>query len=329
MLMKKKYILLTALFTLGLCILGCTKQLAVKHYVTALSMQNADFEQDAILELQEVVQLDPEFTLAHSLLGDLYEQMGDHEMAANAYEKACELDPWEFSDHFKLGKVYQTLERFLEAIKVFSHAITLSPQDIQANYSLGVCYYQVEDYEQAEKYCKKASQLDPANDKILASLGDIHGKTGDDYKSINFYKQALELDADQPDIMVKLGMVYLKMDRFSPGKLILEKAVQMAPENPNTHTALGYCLFKTGNTQDALTRYQATLDLDSRNTVALNGKGACKMTLYLMSVKAGSSDEELANSALENWHQSLEIDPNQEKIRTLINKYTKTLSLEK
>jgi tetratricopeptide (TPR) repeat protein len=324
---KLTYALYAALFVMLSFSAGCLKpwfahRRAIEHYVTAMSLQSVDFNDDAVLELQEAVKLDSDFALAHSMIGDIYLKQGKYPQAAGAYEQACQLDPWAFSDHFHLGQVYQVLKRFQDAVKVFKRACLLKPDDTQANYQLGVCYYEINDFDNAAKYCGKAAELEPANADIFASLGKIHGKSGDDYKAINFYKQALEINANQPDVMVSLGMVYVRMKRFGPGQLILEKAVALAPDNADTHIALGYCLLCEEDPTKALDQYKQAIGLNADNREALNGIGVAGMILYF---NQQQQDKKLAQSSLESWHRSLELEPDQPKIKRLVEKYTKLI----
>jgi len=293
---------------------------AVDHYVVAMSLHSAAQEDAAIRELCEAVELDQDFSLAHSMLGDLYRQQGRYEQAAGAYESACKLDPWAFNDHFNLGLVYRMMKRFTEAIRVLNRACRLRPKHAQTNYALGVCYYETEDFDQAEVYCARAAKLAPNDEEILVSLGDIYGKKGDGYKAINAYKQALEVNANQVDVMIRLGTAYVKMKRFAPAKLILEKAVDAAPDNPKTYLSLGYCLLWDKDFPQALARYQTALELD-RTPEAYNGIGVTYMMMY----RANRQDKQLAQRALNHWHQSLELRPNQARIKRLVNKYTRQL----
>ncbi len=315
----RNYLLITIVLSL-IFLSGCGRQSyrkAVEHYVTAVALNDSEFGIDAILELQEAVKLDSTFTQAHSLMGDIYSGQGNYDQAAGAYEKACQLDPWGFNDHFKLGNVYKILKKFAKAVEVLQRAITLKPDHPQANLSLGLCYFELEDYDNARKYCEKAATLDPSNMEIAIALGDIHSKTGNHYESINFYKQALEADPKRADLMIKLGMVYVEQERFEPAELILNKAVDLEPNNPKTHAALGYCFLKNKDPQKALENYQLAYQADKTSTFALNGIGVSYMMLYLRNEK----DLSLAEKAIEYWHLSLEVDSSQSNIRSLLEKY--------
>ena len=164
-------VLLALLLALTTLLVGCNPfqhwkhEKAVDHYVSALSLESADFDQDAIFQLEKAVQLDPDFALAHSRLGDVYREQGQYDQAANAYESACRLDPWAFPDHLNLGQVYKILERFSDAIRVLRRACQLRPDNASANYTLGACYYETENYEQAKTYCTRAAQIEPNNEE--------------------------------------------------------------------------------------------------------------------------------------------------------------------
>lgn len=291
---------------------------AVENYVTAITYRNAAQNQDAINELQEAVRLDFKFSLAHSMLGDLYRQNGQLDQAAAAYENACKLDPWAFKDHFSLGQVYQSLKKFSDAIRVLKRACQIQPNHPQVNYTLGICYYETGDYDQAKVFCGRAVELEPNDPAIQAGLGDVFNKTGDDYKAINAYKQALELNPNDDEVMVRLGHVYTRMKRFEPAKLILEKAIKTAPEKPKPYLAMAFCYLSEGQLGDAHDKYQAVIKIDPKNCEALNGIGVVCMTAYV----SNHQDLQKAQVALESWHRSLEINPDQPKIKRLVAKYT-------
>jgi len=318
---------LTCLLLLVVVLLGgCLRpwwhsRRAVKQYAAALAFYDADFEEDALVQLRQAVRLDSDFTLAHSMLGDLYRRRGRFNRAAAAYENACRLDPYAFDDHLHLGQVYRLLERFGDAVGILRRACQLRPNSADANYNLGVCYYQTEKYDLAAAFCSRAAELAPNNREIRIGLGDIYGRTGAAYRSVQAYKQALEIDPNQYDVMIRLGMVYLHMERFEPARFILDKAVAAAPRETEPYIALAYCLLYLQELPAALQHYRCALRLDPDSYAAHNGVGVSYMMMYL--------DEpekiQYALDALECWHRSLEINPDQPKIKSLLAKYRRRL----
>jgi|GEM_PF-503117 len=339
----------TAFFSSGCIRKWFAKRRAVDHYVTALSLQSAAFDEDAVMELEKAIRLDHEFTLAFSMLGDLYQKLGQPEQAADSYEKACLMDPWAFSDHLNLGKVYKTLKRFTDAVRVLKRACQLQPDHPEANYALAVSYYELKDYEQAAFFCSRAAELTPDNDEVFTSLGDIYSKTGKNHRSIKAYKQALELQPEQPEIMTRLASVYIQQKRFAPARLILGKVIDLDSKNHKPYVILAYCFLLEGNIKlgleqesrksnnipkaqkhqhqalqlynEALKYYLHAAEKKPNSHDAHNGLGVT----YIMLYRANPDDTQLAHNALESWHRSLEIKPDQPKIKSQLQRFTREL----
>jgi len=210
------------------------------------------------------------------------------------------------------------LKRFYDAIKVLKKAHRLRPDHADTNFSLGLSYFETEDYELAHLYTAKANHLNPNHKVILSSLGHIHYKKGDYYEAITAYKQALELDGNQPDIMIQLGAIYTHMKRFAPAKLILNQAIQSAPDQVDPHIALAYCHLIEGQWPQALERYQSAIEIDTSSYQAYSGLGVTYMMLYLKN----PGDQQTALDALQAWHYSLELEPDQPRIKRLVEKYS-------
>ena len=340
-------LLMTGLIYVSGCAqLWFPEQRAVERYVSAMSFHVEQQDFLALAELQAAVELDQDFSLAYSLMGDLYRQNGNLEQAVDAYENACRIDPWDFDDHLHLGLSYQELERFGEALKPLLRACFLQDDHTQANYALGICYYETEQYDDAVKYCRIAAQLAPDNPIILTSLGDMYTHNDDPNQAITAFKQALEIDDQQVEVMIRLGATYLDLEQFAPARLIFEKAAQTQPDQSPPYLALAYCLLVEGNKQlkwhseqskqlnqtqarihyqqalhlyqQARQQYEAVHQIDPDNHLAHNGLGVACMMLALHD----PDQKELAQLALQYWRRSLDLFPDQPKIVNLLEKYS-------
>ncbi len=175
---------------------------AVALYVDAMMLIELNNHAEAIRMLQMATELDPEFALAFSLQGDLYQQTHEYEKSAQAYEKATELDPWSFKDFFNLGKVYQALKEFARAVKAYVSACTLNPKHYEAHYNAAQCFYLIQDYSQSMDYAQKAKTIDPQRAEPEILLGDLYEVQKDHTQAINAYRRALELEGNKPEIML-------------------------------------------------------------------------------------------------------------------------------
>ena len=94
-------------FTLYICICitgiilvffgGCAKKEgAVGLYVDAVTLREFNENQKAVEKLNSAVKINDRFSLAYSLLGEIYQEMKEYEKSAASYQKATELNPWSF-----------------------------------------------------------------------------------------------------------------------------------------------------------------------------------------------------------------------------------------
>ena len=91
----------------------------------------------------------------------------------------------------------------------------------------------------------------------------------------------------------------------------------MDPHLSTAHERLGHTLYRQEKLDEAVDTYERAITLNPRDGVAHAGLGVVRMTQYL----ADPSQAALRTEAIEHWHRSLELEPNQPKLRKLLAKY--------
>jgi tetratricopeptide (TPR) repeat protein len=314
----------------------------------------------AVEKLNSAVQLNKRFSLAYSLLGEIYQEMEDYEKSAASYENAARLNPWSFKDYFNLGRVYQIMEKFTQAIKAYATACELKPDHLEAHVGAAKSYYEIGDYDSALVYGERAGQIDPNISEIQKILGDIYESRKDHNRAIRkdhnraicSYKRALEVDSKNPEIMVSLAVAYLRANRDKSAKELLTSVIQIQPDNNTAYQYLGYCYLRL-NAQ-AIASYKSTLETDSSNTelltslkedadkalgeaiesynraIEINDKDweAYRGLGVAYAIMAtNNKDETLKAEAVRQWRLSLDIKPdqrNRERLLKLIRAYSKS-----
>ena len=162
---------------------------AVEHYVNALSAEQAELYEDAVAELEKAVEADHEFSLAHSMLGDLYRQQGNYEKAAHAYRRAYDL---------------------------FKHDETYKQNTINAFVAYGDERYASYNHDDAVEAFREAFKIDPTNVDTKQKLADAYNRRGIDHKDWERYekavldfKEALRLFPDNPEYQANYDSVSL------------------------------------------------------------------------------------------------------------------------
>ena len=330
---------------------GCSgEQQAVELYVDAVMLKELDEDEKAVEKLNSAVRLNKRFSLAYSLLGEIYQGIKDYEKSAVSYEQATKLNPWSFKDFFNLGRVYQTLKKFAQAVKAYSKACALKPDHLDAHINTAKCYYEIKDYDNALRYGERAEQIDPNASEIQEIFGAIYESQKDYDQAIRSYKRALEMDSNNSAVMTSLAVAYLKTNCNEPAKELLETVIQIQPKNNTAYQCLGYCYLRLydqavksykaapaadGNDlevrasaaeclEKSIESYSRAIEINDKDWQAHRGLGVA----YALRGKNedGTTDETLKLKAIEQWRLSLDIRPDQphhKRLLKLIRRYSK------
>ncbi len=149
------------------------------HYLLALNyMRKRDFP-DAIVELQRVLELSPDYALAVFNLGLAYAGSRDWDQAIQYLKRALELDGTNFSAAYNLGAAYLRKEMVPESLAAFRQSVAIYPDFAPAHRALGeVLLYQnqlPEALEELRRAVTLASQ-DPEMHLSLAKALEAAGQ---------------------------------------------------------------------------------------------------------------------------------------------------------
>jgi len=302
---------------------GCElvrQQQAGVRVVHGRQLLEQDDLESALVEFQAAVELDPQLAVAHSNMGVIYQRMGEYEQAIKCFANALRNDPFSFRDTLSLARLYHFTKRLHDAVEAYLHACDLKPEDYDAQLNLGVCYQELGQTQQAVEQFQKAIELDSTRPDGFVNVGVAYDSQGKYYEAIQAYKEALERDNRQPLLLVNLARTYMEQDRLKIARATLEMAVQMDGQLAPAHEALGFCLFRLQQYEASEESYQRALAADPKLPRSYAGLGS----IYALRYVQDKSQTALRDRALENWHRSLELDPNQPKIRNLVAKYKPT-----
>jgi tetratricopeptide (TPR) repeat protein len=96
---------------------------------------------------------------AYNNLGNLLMEVGELNIAKEAYEKAIQIDPSFTIGYYNLGMIYKALNRIDEAIAAYQQAINIDPHYASAYQNLGVIFYKIGNLSESIKAFKMAIAL--------------------------------------------------------------------------------------------------------------------------------------------------------------------------
>ncbi|MDH4028032.1 MAG: tetratricopeptide repeat protein [Nitrospirota bacterium] len=206
---------------------------AEAHNNLGLSYLNNKQTNEAYIEFQKAVRLDPKNKETLNYLGYISAIYKKHDEAISYYKRAIAIDH-EYSDAMNnLGLVYLDINNWDMAIKYFKSALnnTLYRTPENAYSSLGYAYYKKKDYLNAEKSLKEGLLRNPAF----------------------------------PLAMYYLGLVYIGQEKYDAAIAELHKAIAFIPDYYEAHWELASIYLILGKNSKALKHLEVVAEENNNN----------------------------------------------------------------
>lgn len=192
------------------------------------------------------------------------------ELAACTLAQAIERAPENAAAHAWLGVALEQIGSVDAALPHFRRATTLAPDSALGWLLLGLTQLNRQNIAEAHEALLRAQALDPGNPAPCLAMAGVLAAQGD-YANIPIWTvAALERAPEDPEIWKAAARFYLVRN------LVLEDeplhaaagAVQLAPEDAEAWTLLGWAQFNAKDFDAALTALQTALTYDSRRSEA-------------------------------------------------------------
>ena len=282
----------------------------------------------ALASFAMAVAEDPRQVPAHIGMGDIYRERGQYERARTAYEHAVNHEPENYHAQYHLALMYHYLGQVSRAVRGYLTALTLEPDSFEANRHLAAAYLQLGRTAEALPYARRATELDDRDQAAWAQYAEALRVLGRYEEAHEAYQEAAERGTLDPEIalghtraMIELGMFE---DAHSMLQLLLEDQDTFA-----TRERMAYLKFRSGRFRRALEHYDEAVEqieqLPEAQRMAqpaylraINGRGVSLMAMY---IQGGREDDRLRRQALQAWRRSLQLNPDQPRIRDLLARY--------
>src|SRR5262245_49137492 len=271
----------------------------------------------ALAMFQEILAENPTIATAHLGIGDIYIVKKDYEKAEPHFSLAAKLEPRNFDAQYGHGLALQMLNRLVEAVRAYHRALTIDPDSIKANLNLAITYLQMNEAQSAVTFAEKAVSIDPANGPARINLGAAYEKVGRNKDAIDQYTAAMELVEDTPQLMLNLINVLAAEKRYQEAANTAENLVKIEP-SANAYERLGWCYFRLSKFDKSIEAYREAVKIDHNHWQSYNGIGVNAINTWLLSKK---QDKNAAKEAQDAFRRSLRINPQQDKLITLMSNY--------
>ncbi|MDQ2704561.1 MAG: tetratricopeptide repeat protein, partial [Pseudomonadota bacterium] len=209
-----------------------------------LNLADLDRRDEAITQLQALVDENPEDMRGYLALGGVYASKEDFAGAARVYDKAVErLEAKKFSmpgdpkaaNHWNIyyqrGIAYERLKEWPKAEPNFRKALELFPNQPQVLNYLGYSWIDMNiNLEEGMEMIRKAVELRPSDGYIVDSLGWAHYRLGEYEDAVRELERAVSLKPNDPVLNDHLGDAYWRAGRRLEATFQWSHARDMEPE---------------------------------------------------------------------------------------------------
>lgn len=164
--------------------------------------------QSAILNYQEVIELDPDNELARFELGRLALETKNWAYAIRMLSELAELRPDDVDTRIILMEIYYTYEEPLLEMKTTYELLKLKPNDTAILNRIANLYELHEMFDEQIKILEKLSKLEPVEIKHLWKLVTLYAQRKNSKLEIKTYKKLLKLQPNNSMISKRLARLY-------------------------------------------------------------------------------------------------------------------------
>jgi Tfp pilus assembly protein PilF len=267
--------------------------------------------------LSTAVAINPDLRMAHEMLGNIYREDGQLDLARPQYEAASRLDPYDANNWYYLGLVDQLLNRVQDAVAAYIQSLQLEPKNAPCNMNLGVAYLTLGQTDDAVRYLTIATQQDPQTSDGWSNLGvalDTKGQTG---RAEGAYRQALELAPGSIPVLQNLGSNLIAQGKSSEAIAVFEQLIRKS-DTAGVHKRYGDALALAHRDDEAIVQYENALAKQPTYYQAMSGMGFATIDAYHAGLEL---DESKRHAAVDLWQKSLRLQPNQPQVEAALKQW--------
>ena len=155
-------------------------------------------------------------------------------------------------------------EAWDRAIELYREGSKLFPDDSRFPWALGNLYYSKALYTLAWDEYRKTEAIIPDNITLLIRLARTAGYMNRDHLSVEYYERALVLAPDNPEVIGNLGWMYFKVHRLSDGERLLVSALEQFPDSADFSMTLGTIYSDMYRYDESKLRYSRAIETGNR-----------------------------------------------------------------
>ena len=210
---------------------------------------------------------DPLRHVTETARAEVLHSAGESDEALKVLNQLRETNPEVADIHFTLGDLLRRERRHEEAARSYERAIRIMEAEGTETwlpyYFRGIAWERNGDWEKAEADFRRALEIDPDQANVLNYLGYSLVEMGDKLEeALGMIERAAELSPDSGFIIDSLGWVRYRLGRYEEAVEPMERAAELLPLDPVINDHLGDVLWKVGREREARFQWERALSFE-------------------------------------------------------------------
>jgi len=274
------------------------RQLGDPSNTAASTSPSGNALDQAIVEYQKLVSLQPKNVENHMVLGQLYTVKHDAKKAEDEFKTAQAIEPASEEVVLNLARLYAESGDIQHAVKVIED-VPVNDRTAKMEFALGAAYDQLKQPKDAIAAYQRAASLDPGNVQTLDALAQILLTNNQLDEALKQYKELLEADPENSEAMIHIGEIQRRQGKYEDALATTGAALKKDPTSLEAGYNVGLLLDVLGRFDEAAQTYQNMVDLNSHangayTTEEKNNRGIFLERLGAVYLEQNKTDQAIA-----------------------------------
>ena len=220
----------------------------------ALTLIRQDKFEEALAESEKVMALKPDDVGALKIQYEAYRGLGNSEMEEALLDKLIVVSP----DAELARMVFNSAVAKIQAGDMaggaarFEQVRSMDPELLPVYSALARVYYDLTQYEDSVKMANEYLARDPSNGQVLGVLYLAHDRLGNTAEAEAAFERLKGTDSTQVSkVMQEMAVAYFNNGQLEQSKDLLERVLEIQPNNAKAHYHLGLTYVSMGDTGKA------------------------------------------------------------------------------
>jgi len=280
---------------------------SVMDYVGLCALQLKRYPQ-AIAAFEELQKAQPENILVKYRLAAAYDESGESKRSEGVLRKILAKDPKEGDAWVRLILLLEDQKRREDVEKSLKDAKAALPDASDIDLIQGMIWHRREEYGKAEEAYRRVLAGDPKNATVLFNLGVVLDKKGDFTAAMDQMRKTIAVEPGYAEAYNYLGYSFAEKGiRLGEAKTLLEKALELEPDNAYYLDSYAWLLYRKGFVTSAWTQIEKSM---SKLETSRKEDGV----VYDHAAEIRKKLKDKTGAAL-YWRKALELDPDNEEFK--------------